>query len=81
MTQISTPNVETLPRQRTRGLRSLGSAAVVIAIGAAAAFGITAVTDDAVAGTASGNTFTAQREGQPAPAPVNSADWKYLNHG
>lgn len=80
MTHVSTPNVGTLPRRRNLGLRSLGVAAVAIAIGAAAAFGVTAVSDDAVAGTASGNTFTAQREGQPAPAPVNSADWKYLNH-
>lgn len=81
MTHVSRPNVGTLPRQRTHRLRNLGAFALVIAIGASIAFGISVATNDAVPASPSGNTFTAQREGQTPPATVNQADRSYLNYG
>ena len=81
MTHVSTPNVGTLPRQRTHRLRNLGALALVIAMGASIAFGISVATNEAVPASPSGNTFTAQREGQTPPATVNQADRSYLNYG
>lgn len=81
MTHVSTPNAGTLPRQRTRRLGSLGAAALVIAVGASIAFGISVATDEAVPASPAGNTFTAQREGGQTQGTVNGADRAYLNQG